>query len=113
MRKYLIYLSALAISGAAFASEDDINIAGTWAFQAEVQEGCEFGGTAQLKSTAKPGYYSCEMVVRDYCQGSEAIVRQSCVVTRDANSVKVNSVIEEFFREPGANYKPDNYGNAL
>lgn len=109
MRLVLTCLSAIILAGAAAANEDDINLAGTWSFQAEVQEGCEFAGTAQLKGTAKPDYYLCEMVVRDVCQGNEAIVRQSCVVTRDEKDVKVNAVIEEFFQEPNANYKPDNF----
>ena len=109
MRAGLIVLSAFAISGASNASEADANIAGTWAFEAEVQEDCQFAGTAKLTRTAKPNYYSCEMTVRDVCQGNEAIVRQSCVVTRDGNDVKVNAVIEEFFLEPNGNYMPDNF----
>jgi len=109
MKKLSTLLTAFVLSGTALAADDEINLAGHWSFQAEVQEGCEFSGSAQLKGTAKPGYYLCEMVVRDYCQGNEAIVRQSCVVTREDNRIKVNAVIEEYFQEPDANYKPDNF----
>ena len=109
MRAAISLALALAFVGVADASEDDLNIAGTWAFQAEVQENCEFAGTAKLTRMAKPNYYTCEMTVRDVCQGNEAIVRQSCVVTRDGNDVKVNAVVEEFFLEPNGNYMPDNF----
>ena len=109
MRAAISLALALAFVGVADASEDDLNIAGTWAFQAEVQENCEFAGTAKLTRTANPNYYTCEMTVRDVCQGNEAIVRQSCVVTRDGNDVKVNAVVEEFFLEPNGNYMPDNF----
>ena len=109
MRVGLIAFAALALAGTASASEQEPNIAGTWAFEAEVQEDCQFAGTARLTRTAKPNYYSCEMTVRDVCQGNEAIVRQSCVVTRDGKNVKVNAVIEEFFLEPNGNYMPDNF----
>ena len=109
MRIFLSSCFAAALASAAFANDAETNIAGTWAFQAEVQEGCEFAGTAKLQRTANPNYYSCEMTVRDICQGNEAIVRQSCVVTQDGNTVKVNAVIEEFFLEPTGNYMPDNF----
>lgn len=109
MRILAAAFSGLMLAASASANDDDINIAGTWSFQAEVQEGCEFSGSAKLSRTSKQNFYSCEMTVRDVCQGYEAIVRQSCVVTRDGNSVKVNAVIEEYFLEPDANYKPDNF----
>ena len=109
MRKVLVLLFGVLIAGPVSASEDQVNIAGTWAFEAEVQEDCEFAGTAKLTRTAKPNYYSCEMTVRDVCQGNEAIVRQSCIVTRDGHAVKVNAVIEEFFLQPNGNYMPDNF----
>lgn len=109
MRVVVALLSSLLLAAPASANDEDINIAGTWAFQAEVQEDCEFAGTAKLTRTAKPNYFSCEMTVRDMCQGNEAIVRQSCVVTRDGDEVKVNAVVEEFFLKPDANYKPDNF----
>lgn len=101
-------LFTLTLAGHAVAADEE-NIAGTWSFQAEVQEDCQFAGTAKLIRTAKPDYYSCEMTVRDICQGNEAIVRQSCVVKQDGNKVRVNAVIEEFFLEPDGNYKPDNF----
>ena len=109
IRVGLIVFAALAFASASSATEDNVNIAGTWAFEADVQEDCEFAGTAKLTRTAKPNYYSCEMTVRDVCQGNEAIVRQSCIVTREGNDVKVNAVIEEFFLEPNGNYMPDNF----
>ena len=109
MRIFIGCLSLLLLAAPASANDDESNIAGTWAFQAEVQENCEFAGTARLKRTAKPNYFSCEMTVRDICQGNEAIVRQSCVVTREGDEVKVNAVVEEFFLQPNANYKPDNF----
>ncbi len=109
MRIWMAAISAFAFAAQVSANDEDINIAGTWAFQAEVQENCEFAGTAKLTRTAKPNYYSCEMTVRDVCQGNEAIVRQSCIVTRDGDEVKVNAIIEEFFLEPNGNYMPDNF----
>ena len=109
MRIWMASISAFAFAAQVSANDEDINIAGTWAFQAEVQENCEFAGTAKLTRTAKPNYYSCEMTVRDVCQGNEAIVRQSCIVTRDGDEVKVNAIIEEFFLEPNGNYMPDNF----
>ena len=108
MRKSATILSAIAIASSAHANEDT-NIAGAWAFQAEVQEGCEFSGTAQLRRSPTPGLYTCEMTARDFCQGNEAIVRQSCVVTRDGDKVNVQAFIEEFFLQPDSNYKPDNF----
>ena len=109
MKKILFSaFAAIALSGAANASGDD-TLAGAWSFQAEVQEDCEFAGSAEIRRTTVPNYFLCEMTVRDVCQGNEAIVRQSCVVTREGDKVKVNAVIKEYFLKPDAKYQPDNF----
>lgn len=109
MKKLILStLAALALPSVANASGEN-TIAGAWSFQAEVQEDCEFSGSAEIRRTAVPNYFLCEMTVRDVCQGNEAIVRQSCVVTREGDKVKVNAIIKEYFVKPDANYQPDNF----
>jgi hypothetical protein len=100
-------LSALAFSGAAFASD----ITGSWTFTANVGEACTFSGVAVLSPTEDKSRYGCELTAKQIC--GEAIrftVRQSCRAVRTGDQLSIQSTIEEFIEgEPTPFYYPDNF----
>lgn len=75
----------------------DINVAGHWNFEANVDADCSFGGTAFLERTGETtfkgeltAHQSCPELPEDY------LVRQACEASQLGNQLSVRCRIVEF-----------------
>lgn len=116
MRPAICLLSLLVAAPVALsqATEADrsTNIAGLWAFEAELPDPCSFTGQARLVASGEPGRYRCELTAQQHCPSIDVtyVVEQSCSVTQDGDSVTVQSTIVNFLEgEPTPNYTPDHF----
>lgn len=89
----------------------DANIAGHWSFQANVEGGCSFGGTAHLEKTGDNAFRG-ELTARQSCGSlpEDYLVRQSCEASKLGNQLSVRCRIVEFINGFESEfYYPDNF----
>jgi hypothetical protein len=75
----------------------DINVAGHWNFQANVEADCSFGGTAFLEKTGETTFKG-ELTARQSCPElpEDYLVRQTCDASQLGNQLSVRCRIVEF-----------------
>lgn len=102
---------ALSASLMAWSAQADVNIAGQWTFQADVENDCDFGGTAYLEKVGE-GRYEGELTAQQSCPTlpEDYLVRQSCEATEIGNQLSVRCQIVEFVNGFASEfYFPDNF----
>ena len=113
---FLIGALALATGPAALGQEETPKaapiLAGTWVFEADLNEACAFDGQARLMPTETEGEYGCELTARQDCPAIDVtyVVEQSCRASVEEDVLTVRSEIRNFLQgEPSAFYTPDNF----
>ena len=90
---------------------DALGLAGAWSITSERSlSHCSFNGTARISIDTATGGHTCELIMRDYCEGShDGIIRQSCKISGSGDAVTVDSVVLEALYGPLAGYGPDDF----
>ena len=106
------WLAALCLAGIiAGSAAADVNIAGHWSFEANVEGDCTFGGTAHLERTGE-NEFSGELTARQSCPElpEDYLVRQDCEASQFGNQLSVRCRIVEFINGFASEfYYPDNF----
>ena len=90
---------------------DALGLAGAWTITSERNlSHCSFNGTAKISIDVATGGHTCELIMRDYCEGShDGIIRQTCKISGSGDAVIVDSIILEALHGPLAGYSADNF----
>ncbi|MCR9268398.1 MAG: hypothetical protein ACX94B_04280 [Henriciella sp.] len=108
MRALVLAIAASLLTWPAMA---DTNIAGHWTFEALVEGGCTFGGTAHLERTGENAFKG-ELTARQSCPTlpEDYLVRQDCSASQLGNQLSVRCRIVEFVNGFESEfYYPDNF----
>lgn len=108
MRTFVMVLCASLMTLPAMA---DVNIAGHWTFEANVEADCTFGGTAHLERTSD-NRFTGELTARQSCPllPEDYLVRQDCEASQIGNQLSVRCRIVEFINGFQSEfYYPDNF----
>ena len=108
MRRLALAIGASLLACPAMA---DVNVAGHWTFEAILDEGCTFGGTAYLERTEE-NRFTGEITARQSCVTlpEDYLVRQNCSASQLGNQLSVRCQIVEFVNGFESEfYYPDNF----
>lgn len=111
MRRCLAAGAVWLIATPSMAAQDDFNFAGQWTFEAVIQAGCTFAGTAQFERTEADRFVG-ELTARQSCTAlpEDYLVRQDCTASVLGNQVSVRCTIAEFLNGFESDfYYPDNF----
>ena len=105
-------LAALCFAGVlAWPAAAEVNIAGHWSFEANIEGECTFGGTAHLERTGE-NEFTGELTARQSCPQlpEDYLVRQDCQASQLGNQLSVRCRIVEFVNGFASEfYYPDNF----
>ena len=83
---------------------------GHWNWETDLKT-CSFNGKAFIGENLD-GAVSCEITAHQVCRSTEALVRQTCKLSRDGDLVRIDSSVAEYldgFGSARENYQPDNF----